>query len=42
MTQKGIHTPTDQISGAKFNLQGQRVSDDYRGIVIQNGQKRIQ
>lgn len=36
------NTPTDQLSGAKFNLQGQRVSDDYRGIVIQNGQKRIQ
>ena len=39
----GVQTiSANQLSGAKFNLQGQRVSDDYRGIVIQKGQKRMQ
>ena len=41
-------TAIDQTESEKavnsqcFNLLGQRVSDDYHGIVIQNGQKRIQ
>ena len=41
-------TALDQTEGEKavngqcFNLLGQPVSDNYRGIVIQNGQKRIQ
>ena len=29
------------MSGASFNLAGQRVSDSYKGIVIQNGKKMI-
>jgi len=30
------------LSGTTFNMQGQRVSSDYHGIVIQNGKKKIQ
>lgn len=41
----GIHTPPLEGRGAavhseaRYNLQGQRVADTYRGIVIQNGKK---
>ena len=43
----GIHTPPLEGRGAavhseaRYNLQGQRVADTYRGIVIQNGKKYI-
>ena len=29
----------EQNSGATYNVQGQRVADDYRGLVIKNGKK---
>ena len=32
----------DDASAPIYNLSGQRVGSDYKGIVIQNGQKRIQ
>ena len=48
LTIKGMPTgiKTIQTSGAKtedgyYNLAGQRVGDDYKGIVIHNGKKII-
>ena len=38
---KEINTPK-QMNGQRYNLAGMRVSDDYKGIVIQNGRKFIQ
>ena len=29
------------VSGATYNLSGQKVSDDYKGIVIKNGKKIV-
>ena len=29
------------FDGKRYNLQGQQVGEDYRGIVIQNGQKQV-
>lgn len=39
----GINTlrMNDTPTSAAYNLSGQRVADDYRGIVIQNGQKQV-
>ena len=31
-----------QQSGVPYNLQGQRVDRNYKGVVIQNGKKTIQ
>ena len=36
-TSKAQHTPT----GIRYNLSGQRVDDSYKGVVIENGKKRI-
>lgn len=35
-------TQKSQVSGATYSLQGQYVSTDHKGVVITNGQKRIQ
>lgn len=35
------HRAVGQGDGATYNLSGQRVSDDYKGIVISNGNKYI-
>ena len=35
-------TATDQGSDWLYNLSGQRVNDNYRGVVIQNGRKRLE
>lgn len=32
----------DNLNGIRYNLSGQRVSDSYKGVVIQNGRKFIQ
>ncbi len=33
----------DRVSNsARYNINGQRVGDDYRGIIIENGRKRVQ
>ena len=39
----GIATPitSPQDSGGRYNLQGQRVDEAYRGVVIENGRKRV-
>lgn len=31
----------EQFRGIRFNILGQRVDDNYRGIVIENGQKKV-
>lgn len=36
-----ISTVTSEKGGAMFNLSGQRVGDNYKGIVIKNGKKYI-
>lgn len=40
----GIITPEGQVvvDGPRFNLQGQRVGKDYKGVVIVNGKKTIE
>lgn len=42
-TVTGIHhvVKADARSGARYNLAGQRVSDSYKGVVIENGKKFI-
>lgn len=41
------HTAIDRIdagrggNAARYNVNGQRVNDDYRGIIIENGHKRV-
>ena len=39
----GINKPTtaDLNSGVRYNLAGQKVNDNYRGIVIVNGKKMV-
>ena len=32
----------ESLNGIRYNLSGQRVSDTYKGVVIQNGRKFIQ
>ena len=32
---------TESIDGATYNLSGQKVNDNYKGIVIQRGSKRV-
>lgn len=34
-------TASAQNSGRRYNLQGQRVGKEYRGIVVENGRKRV-
>ena len=34
--------PAHTANPAKYNLQGQRVGDDYRGIVVTKGRKYLQ
>ena len=34
-------TVSAQHDGTRYNLQGQRVGEEYRGVVIENGHKRI-
>lgn len=29
------------IDAPRYNLLGQQVGDDYKGIVVENGQKRV-
>ena len=31
----------DRQEGIRYNLSGQRVSDNYKGVVIENGKKMI-
>ena len=31
----------DQVSGATYNLSGQKVSEGYKGILIINGKKVV-
>jgi hypothetical protein len=39
---KGVYTNgNSQVSGATYNLAGQRVSKEYKGIVVKNGSKYI-
>lgn len=42
-TTTGIHhvVKADARSGARYNLAGQRVSDSYKGVVIENGKKFV-
>lgn len=42
-TTTGIHhvVKADARSGARYNLTGQRVSDTYKGVVIENGKKFV-
>lgn len=42
-TTTGITTITTQkqLDGKKYNLNGQRVSDDYKGVYIKNGKKYL-
>lgn len=42
-TTTGIHhvVKADARSGARLNLAGQRVSDSYKGVVIENGKKFV-
>ena len=37
----GVYTSTKLNDGKMYNLAGQRVGDDYKGIVIVNGKKYI-
>ncbi len=34
-------TGSAQGDGTRYNLQGQRVGEEYRGVVIENGRKRV-
>lgn len=34
-------TVSAQHDGTRYNLQGQRVGEEYRGVVIENGRKRV-
>lgn len=38
---EGIDSSIPDITAPMYNLQGQQVGADYRGIVIQNGKKRF-
>lgn len=38
----GIETPKDLFNGQAFDILGRPVGNDYHGIVIQNGKKRLQ
>ena len=37
----GITTDGATLKGPRYNLSGQRVGNDYKGVVIINGQKQI-
>ena len=32
---------SDTNEGQRYNISGQKVSDDYRGVVIVNGEKKL-
>ena len=36
------HVLDVKVNGAVYNLAGQKVSENYKGVVIQNGRKMIQ
>ena len=36
---QNISSPSGDKRGAAYNLQGQRVSDSYKGVIIKNGKK---
>jgi hypothetical protein len=38
---KEVHNDFKSAESSSYNLSGQRVGNDYRGIVIQNGKKTI-
>lgn len=38
----GIETPKDMFNGQAYDILGRPVGNDYHGIVIQNGKKRLQ
>ena len=38
----GIETPKDVFNGQAYDILGRPVGNDYHGIVIQNGKKRLQ
>ncbi|MBR7018671.1 MAG: hypothetical protein IKH99_07495 [Prevotella sp.] len=38
---KGVYTNGNATSGATYNIAGQRVSKDFKGIVIENGKKIV-
>ena len=36
-----VMADTESMDGAAYNLSGQKVNANYKGIVIQNGKKRL-
>lgn len=38
---ESVNNDKQPLSNARYNIAGQKVDDSYKGIVIENGKKRI-